>query len=899
MLPQPTSHTEGLTYQDLFGLLKDCLSPLKADAASILIYGERVYYPTKAKNWEERPALCCLCLYVAPGKESKVVDVASASDGFSSFLSAEGATNVLFPHDDPRFKGLVDKFETTGWSPEPEAVETLVGPLLPLFNIAHTVAVPFSVGLEQELKHDIIKCVLTADFMAIPAEQDQTAFHKRIAGIAQKLGQYIGHSVNLLGMNVLSNLSLQMLSATSYEKRLGYINLAATKATAWTTELPKDSDVPRGSFSHIRRFVQAKIPGFRGILSMVSSKGYTELIDHGHGAQRMIAAAPDGSAAANSGEDRSVSVEVFLKADIHYCQLLESGQRDCGKELDSILSKLARIEMIKGSYATLDPVRATPTRSQLTMPILDANCRPLGVLNINSERYGWITPLWLPAAVELAKRAAMVIEQERGYGFIRNVTLDPRDVKGNPSLDTLIKGDEHWHPADLKNRLQELYANPAIYDALTISRLTGLSRTSKTFEVVVHDRHNKKKRINRQVVRFFPEMDEAQKELNAYDFYVLPYLSPSYYCAKVGHAMDGITGAISYAWGMFGNRRPQTLEQKLRSEYIRMHRVARTSRRPFDRVDFEPLSHLVRRIFSQGLKPWHMAGDGAFSGAESPGLLDLYDRDRHGASITDELSVAEILDMQRPGLFALSDVMNKATGEAAGNLISSYEEHGRTIVDGLGVKPTLGICHGDLNLWNILVPRGRKTEPEGFQFIDFDTVHRGHCFQDFARLETYFLDLFLNKLDVEETSIQKDRVWRERVVGIVSKTFAGIPGQPSDGARSVADEVFDTCSSPQDSSDPLPLWATLMLYLVASVRDAAFELHNQQRPLAPAVGDPDTRFAIEYYFAVLCQYVDWLSHDPPSRATANAYGTECERLSRVAQWMAIDPLSDVCGLERQ
>ncbi|MHC4742621.1 MAG: phosphotransferase [Planctomycetota bacterium] len=734
----------------------------------------------------------------------------------------------------------------------------------------------------------------------------------KLPDICEDIGDYIKRSVGQLGLDVLGSLSRNLLRAETFVDRLKNINIAATRATSWRSVPPDAHDTPDGAYSHIRRYFHMAYPGYQGMLRMISNDGYRKDVAHiSEGLRRYVPAGTWSEITnqmeeeAGANKEQSVSVKVFADA---YARYDGEHKKDL-KQLEARIAEHTIIEMIKGDYATIGA--RGETRSQMTVPILDGSLRPIGVLNINSDRYAWINPLWLPTAIELAKRAALVIESESGYALVRRekLTLILPDDGSTSELrkkndkhveleiipdrpESLKKRQLHRLPPELISRLLELYANEAVYKKIGIDSLVGFSPSTKTFKVKIYDRHDTESvdPINNQVVRFFPDIESADRELQAYEFYVEPYLSPRYYCTKLEDKKNGSTAAISYAWAAHHpDDEALTIEEKVSSRYGKCLQF-KDKRSTTDGTGLweaiESFDKAIATLYDKVLEPWHSAGEGAFANddVQYPSLIDLYEKDRGQLSPpSEEVSDADIFDTQITSLYSLAKVQAKVKlhGTASESLLKEYQGLKEAVSEAVGT-PTLGICHGDLNLRNILGAKESR-DPSEIWIIDFDHCHRGHVYQDFARLETYVVDLFLNKLNQESKPDDKLNYWRLHLQNMADTVLGEVPGK----IREVDEKLYEKVKI--SARDHIPLWFCCMLSLITSVRKRAYLFRRWKKE------QEERQYCLEYYFALLGQYLDWISHESTSKLKGKdkEYSQDCERLSTIANWMAIEPLTQL------
>lgn len=908
----------GLTWSALSNELKTTCSEVNASlendsivGASLLLYSDTVYF---RKDKKAKPALCCFCLYVDDKHKRRLLGKTGAHATVASLKTSDeygDPTHAVVPLDAPQFAGLLEQFQHTNSEYSPNAPKmTTELRLLRLKSVTASALLPFRILLPSYLcQYGTIKAVLEI-YAAKTGTLDPRA-EKTLRACVSDLKRYIERNVRQLSLNVLSHLSRRLLSADTLKERLKNINRAAARATSWVSDLPDDDSIPRGSYSHLRQYFHRAYPGLKGILQMVSNAGYRREAEHLETGRRRPL--PLGTwehlrnqikKEACSDKKGSISLAVFVDA---YCRHLIT-QGDQTKPLETRIAEATVVEMVKGEYAIVGS--RGDTRSQMTLPILDGSGRPLGTLNINSDRYAWINPLWLATAVELAKFAALVIEQESGYGLVRRerltIAVPERDLSedlaksvGAPiglrelTIDpvdpsSLMQGQQYGMQPDFFSRLLELYANEVIYQKVGLEPLPGYSLTTKTYKVEIHDRYDTDRTdpINRHVVRFFPKIENAESELQAYDLYVQPYLSPRFYCAKLDSKRNGRSAVISYAWAA---HRPddgvQTFDKKIRHRYEQCCRYADSG--DVDGGTTEDLKFLdgsIATLFRAALDPWHSSGPGAFkySGIPSPSLTAFYEKETAQLSLPpDSLSDADMLDMQVVGLYELHKVRKKAEsyGPQSLALLREYERLKERVAEAAGV-PTLGICHGDLNPRNILVAK-EHDDPSELWIIDFDRVHRGHVYQDFARLETYIVDLFVNKVVKEGTPDDKLDLWRKHL-HVADKALADVPGK----VYRLRDKSYLLVL--KRGGDQRPMWLKYLLSLIASVRQYAYFLSKWK------YGQKENNYRLEYYFALLSQYLDWISHDPSGelKGKEEKHSKNCERLSVVGNWMAVARLEE-------
>jgi anti-anti-sigma factor len=276
----------------------------------------------------------------------------------------------------------------------------------------------------------------------------------------------------------------------------------------------------------------------------------------------------------------------------------------------------------------------------------------------------------------------------------------PRAVEsadaGRLQIDTLTAENPD---AAFRFMIRRLYADSA---RVTIQPLHG-GYSAQTFHVTSYDRDGRRLR---PTVLKLSGRDLISREAERCTQYALPYIFNNS-ASVLGAEFHGDKGALRYNFVGIGGEQTRL---KWLTHYYQT-----------EGVDF--LEPLLDKIFINILKPWY----------GQPVATTIYPFRDHDPTIT---FFPHIYDTVKE-LFSLSaDEKYLMSGEPLRQMMNPYWflKHEFKRLRDRGIEYLTGICHGDLNMQNILLDENMNV-----YLIDFSETRPRSVVSDFARLEAIYL----------------------------------------------------------------------------------------------------------------------------------------------------------------
>jgi len=697
---------------------------------------------------------------------------------------------------------------------------------------------------------------------------------KRLNFIGEILGNCLTTSFCLVQNKYINNLHKDIIKAHQLKDKMEAICNCAAILTSESKEDPNSKEVPNGSYAHIRSFIPIISKGYTGILSMVANAGYTKSVDQLQPNQRNrnVPPIPDTEEDLNkliNGfkiEDRSVSQELYLRSEFW------ASKKDKG-DIDDVqyaqkkvnLKIVEQVKLIHSEIAGrgddgIDVSNITGldnTLSLISVPIYDTYENPMGTLTLNSNRYGWLNFIWVPIVEYLAEEAAIILMYHHGMTMERNVSL-----KIKPESRAKVFGGstgklENGLDADkLENLLQGIFRDNWLYKDVDISLLEGYGK-GHTFEIAI-DRiaAEGENRTFRIILRVLPRKIAAI-ESRKYEL-LKTILDVGRFTAKIGEEIEYNFGAIAYLliganYGSPAIRLEKIIDNTNDKASISIDRF----------LDFSnDIWYCLNDLFNDALKSLHRDGKGSYGQDDNkPNILALYER-QPPAQLTSRVteSLRYLFDTENPGLFDIDKLKNAKQIWCSISEVSQFIDkylQSRDKIATLIKDPLIGLCHGDLNPRNVLVHENQCW------IIDYDHFHRGHVLQDFARLESYITQLLLTNENAEDPNKALKEIsldWRTFFPPIKS---GYISVNETTSNKFIADlklkynKIQSIYQHYGFSVTCYLAWRLAIRRLVCQLCD---DLHK--------AGQQDAFNAEkEYKLALVFQYLDWTTFQPPKGNT--------------------------------